>query len=89
MPDMKLDHYEFSTVAVMAAFSMLCTLGLGVLIVLETVTPNNSTGIEGIVETFKAINSGLVGGLITMTRSNPMSGDPSATAPHQGQEKQP
>lgn len=80
---MKLDHYEFSTVAVMAAFSMLCTLSLGVLIVLETVTQSNSAGIDGIIETFKAINAGLVGGLITMTRTT------QAAPAAQPQEKQP
>lgn len=90
---MKNDHYEFSTVALMAAFSMLCTLALGILIILDTVTAANSLGIEGIVEAFKTINAGLVGGMITMTRQGQTLKDTevSITAGQAGitQEKQP
>lgn len=65
---MKDDHWEFTTVAMMAAFAIMCLVGVGVLIILENVTKDNSFGIDGIVEALKAIAAGLVGGLITLTR---------------------
>lgn len=80
---MKDDHYEFTAVAIMAALAILCTVGMGVLIVADNVTKDNSFGIEGIVEALKLVTASLVGGLITLTKSSVTT---SAAVP---QEKQP
>lgn len=69
---MKNDHYEFGIVALLAALSILCLVGVGVLDIVENVTKDNSFGIEGIIEALKSIASGLVGGAITLARSSPL-----------------
>lgn len=65
---MKDDHYEFSLIGAMAALAIFCLVGIGCLVIFENVTKDNSFGIDGIIEALKSIASGLVGGLITMTR---------------------
>lgn len=86
---MKDDHYEFSLIAAMAGLAISCLVGIGVLVIIENVTKDNSFGIEGIIEALKAIASGLVGGLITMTRQTAALPTPSPPNAAQPLEKRP
>ena len=63
---MKDDHYEFTLVGIMAAFTILCVLGLGIFVALQHVSDNPV--LTAITQMLEGTASGLVGALITMTR---------------------
>lgn len=59
---------QFKTIAILSALTMACVVGVGILIIVDSVTQTNSFGIDGIIATLKDALLLLLGALAAMTR---------------------